>query len=67
MHGFPIYSDDCTIWNLRQSEAGQALKSEEIRSLLYQTIDIVLQFDSEGSTRFVKEAWYKPDLKRAVA
>jgi type IV secretion system protein VirB11 len=52
---------------IRQSEAGQALKSEEIRSLLYQTIDIVLQFDSEGSTRFVKEVWYKPDLKRAMA
>jgi type IV secretion system protein VirB11 len=50
---------------IRQSEAGQALKSEEIRSLLYQTIDIVLQFDFEGSTRFVKEVWYKPDLKRA--
>jgi len=52
---------------IRQSAAGQALKSEEIRSLLYQTIDIVLQFDSEGSTRFVKEVWYKPDLKRSVA
>lgn len=52
---------------IRQSEAGQALKSEEIRSLLYQTIDIVLQFDSDGTTRYVKEVWYKPDLKRAQA
>jgi type IV secretion system protein VirB11 len=52
---------------IRQSEAGQALKSEEIRSLLYQTIDIVLQFDVEGSTRYVKELWYKPDLRRAIA
>jgi type IV secretion system protein VirB11 len=48
---------------IRQSEAGQALTSEEIRALLYQTIDIVLQFDVQGSTRFVKEVWYKPDLK----
>jgi type IV secretion system protein VirB11 len=52
---------------IRQSAAGQALKSEEIRSLLYQTIDIVLQFDLDGSTRFVKEVWYKPDLKRSFA
>jgi type IV secretion system protein VirB11 len=52
---------------IRQSAAGQALKSEEIRALLYQTIDIVLQFDFEGSTRFVKEVWYKPDVKRAMA
>lgn len=52
---------------IRQSEAGQALKSEEIRSLLYQTIDIVLQFDSDGTTRYVKEVWYKPDLKRSQA
>jgi type IV secretion system protein VirB11 len=51
---------------IRQSEAGQALKSEEIRALLYQTIDIVLQFDAEGATRFVKEVWYRPDLKRAM-
>ena len=52
---------------IRQSEAGQALKSEEIRSLLYQTIDIVLQFDADGSTRYVKELWYNPQLKRAMA
>jgi type IV secretion system protein VirB11 len=52
---------------IRQSDAGQALKSEEIRSLLYQTIDIVLQFDSDGTTRYVKEVWYKPELKRTIA
>jgi type IV secretion system protein VirB11 len=52
---------------IRQSEAGQALQSEEIRSLLYQTIDIVLQFDTVGTTRFVKEVWYKPHLKRSIA
>lgn len=52
---------------IRQSEAGQALKSEEIRSLLYQTIDIVLQFDSEGTHRFVKEIWYKPEIRREIA
>lgn len=47
---------------LRQSPAGQALQAEEIKSLLYQTIDIVLQFNHE---RRVKEVWYKPELKRA--
>ena len=52
---------------IRQSEAGQALKSEEIRSLLYQTIDIVLQFDADGCNRFVKEIWYQPELRRAMA
>ncbi len=52
---------------IRQSDAGQALKSEEIRALLYQTIDIVLQFDSDGSARYVKEVWYKPELRRSMA
>lgn len=46
---------------LRQSPAGQALQAEEIKALLYQTIDIVLQFNSE---RRVSEIWYRPDLKR---
>jgi type IV secretion system protein VirB11 len=46
---------------LRQSPAGQALQAEEIKSLLYQTIDIVLQFNHE---RRVKEVWFKPELKR---
>jgi len=50
---------------LRQSPAGQALQSEEIKSLLYQTIDIVLQFEAKGQVRYIKEVWYKPDLKRA--
>ncbi|MDT4292360.1 P-type DNA transfer ATPase VirB11 [Methylomonas sp. MO1] len=49
---------------LRQSPAGQALQAEEIKSLLYQTIDIVLQFDSENEVRFIKEIWYRPELKR---
>lgn len=52
---------------IRQSSAGQALKSEEIRALLYQTIDIVLQFDTDGSTRYIKEIWYKPELRRKIA
>ncbi|CAG7857040.1 Type IV secretion system protein VirB11 [biofilm metagenome] len=51
---------------IRQSEAGQSLKPEEVRSLLYQTIDIVVQFAMNGTTRFVKEIWYKPDLKRGL-
>jgi len=46
---------------LRQSPAGQALQSEEIRSLLYQTIDVVLQFNDK---RRISEVWYRPDLKR---
>lgn len=50
---------------LRQSPAGQALQSEEIKSLLYQTIDIVLQFAADGQVRYIKEVWYRPDLKRA--
>jgi type IV secretion system protein VirB11 len=47
---------------LRQSPAGQALQSAEIKSLLYQTIDVVLQFNPD---RRIKEVWYRPDLKRA--
>lgn len=46
---------------LRQSPAGQSLQSDEIKSLIYQTVDIVLQFNHE---RRVSEVWYKPELKR---
>lgn len=46
---------------LRQSPAGQALQSDEIKSLIYQTVDIVLQFNHE---RRISEVWYRPDLKR---
>ena len=51
---------------LRQSREGQALKSEEIKALIYQSIDVVLQFELEGTTRFVKEIWYRPELKREI-
>ncbi|WP_240348427.1 P-type DNA transfer ATPase VirB11 [Methylomonas sp. EFPC1] len=47
---------------LRQSPAGQSLQSDEIKSLIYQTVDIVLQFNHQ---RRISEAWFKPEKKRA--
>lgn len=50
---------------IRQSPAGQALQTEEIMALIYQSIDIVVQCSLEDTTRLVKEIWYDPMLKRS--
>ncbi|MGA8055120.1 MAG: P-type DNA transfer ATPase VirB11 [Burkholderiales bacterium] len=53
---------------VKQSEAGQSLSTEDVWSLLYSLVDVVIQFGFDGKHRFVKELWYDPGAKRrAVA
>jgi type IV secretion system protein VirB11 len=49
---------------VKQSEAGQSLQTEDVWSLLYSLVDVVMQFGFDGSNRFVKEVWYDPSVKR---
>jgi type IV secretion system protein VirB11 len=49
---------------VKQSEAGQSLQTEDVWSLLYSLVDVVMQFGFDGRNRFVKEVWYDPSVKR---
>jgi type IV secretion system protein VirB11 len=49
---------------VKQSEAGQSLQTEDVWSLLYSLVDVVMQFGFDGKNRFVKEVWYDPNVKR---
>jgi type IV secretion system protein VirB11 len=49
---------------VKQSEAGQSLQTEDVWSLLFSLIDVVMQFGFDGKNRFVKEVWYDPSVKR---
>jgi type IV secretion system protein VirB11 len=52
---------------VKQSEAGQSLSTEDVWSLLYSLVDVVMQFGFDGKNRFVKEVWYDPGAKRRAA
>jgi type IV secretion system protein VirB11 len=52
---------------VKQSEAGQSLQTEDVWSLLYSLVDIVMQFGFDGKRRFVKEVWYDPNAKRRAS
>lgn len=49
---------------VKQSEAGQSLETQDVWSLLYSLIDVVMQFGFDGRHRFVQEVWYDPSAKR---
>jgi len=49
---------------VKQSRAGQELAREDIKSLLYLLVDVVIQFGVENHQRYVKEIWYEPERKR---
>jgi type IV secretion system protein VirB11 len=49
---------------VKQSPAGRELARNEIRTLLYLLIDVVIQFACWRQQRFVEEIWYEPGLKR---
>lgn len=49
---------------VRQSEAGQGLSRADIRGLLHLVVDVVVQCALEQHRRFIKEIWYRPELKR---
>ena len=52
---------------VKQSEAGQSLQTEDVWSLLYSLVDVVMQFGFDGKRRFVKEVWYDPTAKRRAS
>jgi type IV secretion system protein VirB11 len=49
---------------VKQSEAGQSLQTQDVWSLLYSLVDVVMQFGFDGKNRFVREVWYDPSAKR---
>ena len=49
---------------VKQSHGGAQLPREDIKSLLYLLIDIVIQFGVERHERFIREIWFDPQRKR---
>ena len=52
---------------VKQNPGGRELAREDIKSLLYLLIDVVIQFGVEAHERFIKEVWYQPERKRRIA
>ncbi len=52
---------------VKQNQGGRDLARADIKSLLYLLIDVVIQFGVEAHERFIKEIWYEPERKHAVA
>ena len=50
-----------------ESDAGRALSRTDIRALLLQLVDIVVQMKREGGRFHVAEVWHEPLRKRAAA
>jgi type IV secretion system protein VirB11 len=49
---------------VKQSPGGQALSRDDIKQLLYLTVDIVIQFGVERHERVIREIWYDPARRR---
>jgi type IV secretion system protein VirB11 len=49
---------------VKQSPGGRELSRADIKTLLAQTVDIIVQCDREPGRRFVSEVWYEPEAKR---
>src|SRR5450631_2247350 len=49
---------------VKQSDAGQSLQTEDVWSLLYSLVDVVMQFGFDGKNRFVKEVWFVLNVNR---
>jgi type IV secretion system protein VirB11 len=52
---------------IKQNRAGAELARQDIKSLLYLLVDVVIQFGVERHARFIKEIWYDPRRKRTSA
>lgn len=50
---------------VKQSDGGRGLSREDIKSLLYLLVDVVLQCGVERHQRSIKEIWYRPERKRS--
>jgi type IV secretion system protein VirB11 len=49
---------------VKQSAAGRELSRADIKQLLYQSIDVVVQFEAYQRCRSIREIWYDPTRKR---
>ena len=49
---------------VKQNPGGRELARNDIKSLLYLLIDVVIQFGVEAHERFIKEIWFDPERKR---
>ena len=49
---------------IKQSPGGRELARQDIKSLLYLLVDVVIQFGVERHERYIKEIWYEPARKR---
>jgi len=49
---------------VKQNSGGRELARNDIKSLLYLLIDVVIQFGVERHERFIKEIWFEPQRKR---
>jgi type IV secretion system protein VirB11 len=52
---------------VKQSRAGAELAPADIKHLLYQLVDVVVQFGRQGRDRVITEVWYEPARKRSSA
>jgi type IV secretion system protein VirB11 len=51
---------------VKQNRGGRDLARNDIKSLLYLLVDVVIQFGVERHERFIKEIWYQPERKHAA-
>ena len=49
---------------VKQNAAGRGLSRQDVKSLLYLLVDVVIQCGVVGHRRFVSEIWYQPARKR---
>src|SRR5688572_7110933 len=49
---------------VKESPGGRDLAREDIKSLLYMLVDVVVQFGVDRHERYVREIWYAPERKR---
>ena len=52
---------------IKQSRGGCDLAREDIKSLLYLLIDVVIQFAVVRQERFIQEVWFAPERKHPAA
>lgn len=50
---------------VKESPGGRDLAREDIKSLLYMLVDVVVQFGVDRHERYVREIWYDPARKRS--
>jgi type IV secretion system protein VirB11 len=51
---------------VKQNPGGRDLARNDIKSLLYLLIDVVIQFGVESHERFIKEIWYDPERRHRL-